>query len=401
MRKRVSIGSFTLLFLSQCGCRRGDPQAAQAETAASVVVAHVSRQNLASTLKVSGSFEPYQEVDLHAKVAGYIRRISVDIGDRVHSGQVIATLEVPELTAQVAGAKAEVRHSESEINRAKSEIARAESSHAALHGAYTRLEQASRQRPGLVAQQELDDASAKDQDAEAQINVAKATLEASRQRLEVSEADTQRVQSMSDYSVVTAPFNGVVTKRYADTGSLIQAGTASNTQAMPVVRVAQCDLLRLRMAVPEADVPYIKEGRPAQIRVQATGRTFDGKITRFSRAMDASTRTMLAEVDVPNSDLSLSPGMFAEVILTLQQHNNVLTIPSGAVIQGDQQGNQPHVLVVSPAGKVETRNVALGIQASDRTEVRDGLSIGENVIVSGQSNYQVGQTVRPMQGGSR
>jgi RND family efflux transporter MFP subunit len=357
-------------------------------------VAPVLRQNLASTLSVSGEFQPYQEVDLHAKVSGYIRRINVDIGDRVRNGQVIATLEVPELTAQVAGAQAEVRHSQSEITRAQSEIARAESNHAAVHSAYQRLAQAAKDRPGLVAQQELDDARAKDQDAEAQIDVAKASLEATRQQLGVSQADTQRVQTMSDYAVVTAPFNGVITKRYADTGSLIQAGTTSNTQAMPVVTIAQSDLLRLRMPVPEADVAFIKPGGEAQVRVQATNRSFVGKIIRFSRALDVATRTMVVEVDVPNPDLSLSPGMFAQVTLTLQQHNDVPTVPSQAVVQGDT----PYVLLVDSADKVKKRTVSLGIEGAERTEIASGLSPGDLVITSGQSNYQTGETVRPLKG---
>ncbi|HEY1950456.1 MAG TPA: efflux RND transporter periplasmic adaptor subunit [Bryobacteraceae bacterium] len=358
------------------------------------VVAPAIRESLSSTLTVAGQFEPYQDVDLHAKVSGYIRRINVDIGDRVRIGQVIATLEVPELEAQVSAAQAEVRHSQSEIIRAQSEVVRAQSNHTALHAAYTRLAQAAEQRPGLVAEQELDDARAKDQDSEAQINVAKSALEATREQLGISQADNQRVQVLSDYSVVTAPFTGVITKRYADTGSLIQAGTASNTQAMPVVRVAQSDLLRLRMPVPEADVPFIQEGGDVQIRVQATGKTFTGKIIRFTRSLDPSTRTMLAEVDVPNPGLVLSPGMFAETVLGLQHRSNALTIPSQAVVQGD---GRSYVLVVNAAGKVEKCNVTLGIQGADRTEILHGLSAGQSVIVSGQVNYQAGETVRPKQ----
>src|ERR1700759_5626572 len=116
------------------------------------------RGPMASHLRVAGQFIPYQDVDLHAKVSGYIRRIKVDIGDRVRAGQTLAVLEVPELEAQVAGAKAEVGHTKSEIVRAQGEVAGAQSLHSALHAAYTRLQQASDQRPGLVAQQELDDA---------------------------------------------------------------------------------------------------------------------------------------------------------------------------------------------------------------------------------------------------
>jgi Membrane-fusion protein len=187
---------------------------------------------------------------------------------------------------------------------------------------------------GLIAEQELDDALWKDQNSEASVDVAKAALEATEEQLNVSSADKQRVQALSDYSVVTAPSSGVVTKRYADTGSLIQAGTASNTQAMPVVQLAQSDVLRLRMPVPEADVPYIQDGGTVQVRVQATGKSFTGKIVRFARALDPSTRTMVTEVDVAIPTLELSPGMYAEAVISLQQRNNVFTVPIQALVQG-------------------------------------------------------------------
>src|ERR1700734_1979870 len=168
------------------GCRDSRPEKVSASTAS---VAPVTRGDLASTLTVAGEFQPFQEVELHAKVSGYIRRINVDIGDRVRNGQVIATLEVPELNAQVTGSEAVVRHSQSEISRAQSGVALAEADYAALHAAYTRLAEAAKRRPGLVAEQELDDARAKDQDAEAKINVAKAALDASQEQLGISKAD--------------------------------------------------------------------------------------------------------------------------------------------------------------------------------------------------------------------
>jgi RND family efflux transporter MFP subunit len=381
----------TLACLLFTGCK-GSGSEAKAAAPAGASVARVTRGDLASTLTVAGQFQPYQEVDLHAKVSGYIRRINVDIGDRVRMGQVIATLEVPELNAQLAGAQAEVRHSQSEIDRAKSQVAGAESSHAALHDAYMRLAQAARQRPGLIAQQELDDALAKDQNSEASIDVAKAALEATEEQLSVSSADRQRVQALSDYSVVTAPFSGVVTKRYADTGSLIQAGTASNTQAMPVVQLAQSDVLRLRMPVPEADVPYIQNGGTVKVTVQSTGESFTGKIVRFARALDPSTRTMVTEVDVANPTLKLSPGMYAESVLSLQQRNNVLIVPIQAVVQGDSQS---YVLVLDKDNHVQKRTVTLGVQGANRVEITSGLADGELVIVSAQANYQPGQTVTP------
>jgi RND family efflux transporter MFP subunit len=394
-RTSLTLTGITVLVTLACfvstGCKSSDSQAKYSVlTGASV--ARVTRGDLSSTLTVAGQFQPYQQVDLHAKVSGYIRRINVDIGDRVRTGQVIATLEVPELNAQLAGAQAEVRHSQSEIGRAKSQVVGAESSHAALHDAYVRLAQAAHQRPGLIAQQELDDALAKDQNSEASVDIAKAALEATEEQLSISSADKQRIQALSDYSVVTAPFSGVVTKRYADTGSLIQAGTASNTQAMPVVRLAQSDVLRLRMPVPEADVPYIQDGGTVLVKVQATEKSFTGKIVRFARALDPSTRTMVTEVDVANPTLELSPGMYAESVIALQQRKNVLTVPIQAVVQGDSQS---YVLVLNRNNRVQRKIVTLGVQGADRAEITDGLAEGDLVIVSAQANYQVGQRVSP------
>jgi RND family efflux transporter MFP subunit len=357
------------------GCRDERPERESSPTAS---VAPVTRGDLSSTLTVAGEFQPYQEVDLHAKVSGYIRRINVDIGDRIKNGEVLAVLEVPELNAQVA--------------RAKSEVAYAQADYVAVHAAYTRLAEAAKRRPGLIAEQKLDDTRAKDQDSEAKINVAKSALEATEGQLAVSKADNQRVQSLEDYSIVTAPFTGVVTMRYADVGSLIQAGTTSATQSEPVVRVAQSDLLRLRMPVPEEDVPYIHIGGEMQIRVKATGKTFTGKVIRFTRELNTSTRTMLAEVDVPNPDLSLTSGMYAETTITLQHKSNTLIIPAGAVIR---QGGSSYVLVVDSQNKVVKVPVVVGIQGADRVEISKGLSENQQVIVSGQSNYEVGQIVQP------
>ena len=284
--KRILWIAVVILFLVAAYALFGffRPSKTPAEQPRTAAVVAVTRGNLASSLTIAGQFQPYQQVDLHAKVSGYIRWIGVDIGDKVHQGQVLAKLEVPELQDQYQGAQADVRHSQSEINRAQSEVVSAESTYSALHAEYTRLAQASKQRPGLIAEQELDDARAKDQQAAAQIGVAKASLEAMQQQLGVSNATSHRFQTLTQYEQIVAPFNGVVTMRYADTGSLIQAGQDSNTQTLPVVQVAQSDLLRLRMPVPESDVPYITIGGNVQVKVSSTGRVLTGKIVRFTRS---------------------------------------------------------------------------------------------------------------------
>ncbi|MGA3317725.1 MAG: efflux RND transporter periplasmic adaptor subunit [Candidatus Korobacteraceae bacterium] len=354
-------------------------------------VAPVTRANIANSFSIAGQFLPYQNVALHAKVAGYIRSIYVDIGDRVHTGQVLAVLEVPELVAQVDEAKAGVHHAEEEIERAKSNVARAEADHVALHANADRLVNTEKARPGLIAQQELDDANAKDRASGAQVDAAKSALAAARQQLEVAKADQQHYSALSDYTRIVAPYDGVVTWRYADTGSLVQAGT-SNTSGLPVVTVAQINLLRLRIPVPESIAAKVRTGDSADVKIQATGEQFTGKITRFTDALDPSTRTMQVEIDVPNPTYRLQPGMYADVVLASDSRKDVLTVPVNA-IQRDR--NKVKVLVVGPQNRVESREVQLGVQSSNNVEIVAGLSPGERVIVGNLGSYQPGELVQP------
>jgi len=371
------------------GPQKEEARAAEIPTA---TVAEVSRQTISHTLNIAGQFQPYQVVDVHAKVSGYIRHIYVDIGDKVHEGQVLAVLEVPELSAQLKGTVAEVAHSKDEITRAEHEVTRAQSEHVALHADYTRLKQAGAAQTGLIAQQELDDAQSKDLASEAQVDAAKAALAAAREQTEIANADNERVSALSDYATVTAPFDGVVVWRDADTGALIQAGTASNVQSLPVVKLSQSNLLRLRLPVPEDAVQYIHKGSLVNVRVDAVNRSLVGKVVRFTRNISLATRTMETEIDVDNKDLSLIPGMYANTTLQLEQRSGVLAIPVQAVIRN---GNQASVLIVDRQNRVQTRNVTLGLQASTLVEVMKGLAEGERVITGGQSKYQAGETVKP------
>jgi len=390
----ASVGAIAICVAGAVGCgRSGDSsQSVSADAPATAAVVKVKRTPLSNTLSIAGEFLPYQEVELHAKVTGYIRNINVDIGDRVHKGQVLANLEVPELVAQEQAASAGVRHSQEEIFRAENDVVRAESDHAALHAAATRLKQASEARPGLIAEQELDDATAKDRSSQAQVDAAKSALSASRQQLQVSEADQQHYAAMSDYSRITAPFDGVVTWRYADTGSLIQAGT-SNSNSMPVVKLSQVDVLRLRLPVPESLAASIHDGEPADIRVKATNRRFSGKIMRFTDSLDRSTRTMQVEVDVPNHDYKLTPGMYADVSLQVENEPNALTIPLQAISRG---ADKTTVLLVNSQNHVEEREIRTGIEGPDRIQILSGLNEGDRVIAGNLGKYRAGQHVDPV-----
>jgi len=247
-------------------------------------------------------------------------------------------------------------------------------------------------KPGLVAQQEVDDAQGKDLAAQAQVEASKSNHQSSQSQLQLAEAKRARDQALFDYSKITAPFAGVVTERYANLGALLQAGTSSSTQAMPLVRLSQEDVFRLVIPVPESYVHYIRVGDPVQVNVPSINRTVPGKVARFSHDVKEDTRTMHTEVDVPNSKGVLVEGLYAEATITLETKNNVLYVPVQAI---DHNGDRTSVFVVSSAGKLETRTVVLGIQTSSDAEIISGLEEGQLVVVSDRSSLKEGEEVQP------
>lgn len=372
------------------GCQHS---ASSSDPASQLPVAPVvmpQRAQLSNHLEVAGELLPYQEVELHAKVSGYIRKIYVDIGDRVRQGQVLAELDIPELSAEVDEAQSGILRSEQDVLRAKSTVVRAEADHSALHAAYARLQQAAAAQPGLIAQQELDDAQSKDASSEAQIDVAKAELSAMQQALGVAKANHLHYSSLADYAHIIAPYNGVVTWRYSDTGSLVQAGTSS-AGAQPVVKVAQTDILRLRLPVPAALAGYVRIGDPAQITIQSTGQHLTGKVVRTTGELDLATRTLQVEIDLNNADGKLDPGMYADVTLNVQRTGTALTVPIQAV---DRSGGQPAALVVDARGRIERRVLTLGLESPSRVEVLSGLTDNDRVVAANMGSFSPGEEVR-------
>lgn len=378
------------------GCGRSQVPAASAATTnssdSSTPVAPIvapRRETLSNQLVVAGELIPYQQVQLHARVSGYIRHIYVDIGDRVHTGEDLADLEVPELMAQVDAAKAGVDRAEQDVLQARSAVVRAKADHAALHVDYVRLRQAAAV-PGLIAQQELDDAQAKDSASEARIEAAKAGLSASEQSLAVAKADSAHYSALASYSHIIAPFNGVVAWRYADTGALVQAGTSS-AAAQPVVELDQTDVLRLRLPVPSNLAPFVRIGDPAKILIEGTGQELTGTVTRTTGALDLATRTLQVEIDLKNRDGKLMPGMYADVTLDIRRGGEGLTLPIQAV---DQTVHPPFAYVVNAQGRIEKRELDLGIQSPTRVEVLSGVQAGDRVVATNLASYTPGEQVR-------
>lgn len=379
------------LWLSACHSQ-GESEA-KAATIPSARVAAAQRGDIDHILTLAGQFQPYQVVDVHPKVSGYMKKINVDIGDVVKQGQILAVLEVPELKAQLQQTVFELAQSKEDISRAQHEINRAEATHSALHAEYQRLADAAKGHPGLIAQQEIDDAQAKDLSSEAQVDSAKAAMAAAQQHMGSAQADNQRVQALHDYTTVIAPIAGVVVWRYADTGALIQGGTNSNSQDLPIVRISQSQLLRLRVPVPEDDVRFVHDGDALSVRVDAVNRSFTGKIVRFTRSVNFETRTMETEIDVENRDLSIEPGMYANTMLQLAARKNVVTIPVEAVVL---QGRRDVVYVLDSSNHVRIRQIGLGIEGQKLAEITSGLDPGDRVILGGQENYHDGETVNPL-----
>ena len=364
--------------------------------APTVAVARIGRGDIAQSLTIAAEFRPYQEIEVHAKVAGYVKSIGVDVGDRVKAGQLLAVLEIPELQDEIKQDAAAVSRAGEEVKRAQADLERTQSAHEVAHLAATRLSSVMKVRPNLVAQQDVDDAAGRDRVAEAQVSTAQAALAAAKEQLEVAKAGQGKTRTLFEYARITAPFSGVITHRYADTGAMIQAGTSSQTQAMPIVRLSENDHLRLVIPVPESAVPRIHLGGEVAVTVQSLHRMVAGKIARFSDRLDTDTRTMHVEVDVPNPKLELVPGMYADATLVLDEAKDAVVAPVQA-IDRDEKGAR--ALVVSgdgrQPGKIEERKIALGLEADDRMEVTRGLNAGDLVVVGSRAQLKPGTVVMP------
>lgn len=327
-----------------------------------VAVAKVDREDLDREVTIPAEFRPYEEVELHAKVSGYVNEMKVDFGDRVKAGQLMATLEVPELLDDLHNAMAAVQKAEADYTDA--------------HLIHTRLASVNQQQPNLVAQQDLDTAEAKERATAAALAAAK--------------ADVEKYQTLVSYTQITAPFDGVVTWRYADPGTLIQAGTASNSQALPLVKVSNNYRLRLDFPV---SVEYVKDihlGDKVDVRVQSLGgKSFTGIISRFTQKVTDSTRTMITEMEVLNPNLEIIPGMYATVVLNVENRPQSLAIP----IQTSPSGGKTKVLVVNANHEIEERPVTLGLETPSRYEVVSGLREGELVVMDNPAQLKPGQKV--------
>jgi RND family efflux transporter MFP subunit len=397
VRRIYKILVFFIFLISSAalaGCGEGHKAAADdAANAPAAAVVKVTRGNIADSLEIASEFQPFQEVDVYAKVSGYIQKLYVDYGTHVKQGQLLAVLEIPELQQQLQQDEASVRRSDQELTRAREDLNRAQSAYTVAHLTYTRLADVQKSRPELVAQQEIDVAKGKDLEADADVSAQKAALAGAEQALLAAKAALGKDQAMFDYARMTAPFDGVITQIYAYTGALLPAGTSSNKGDSALCRLSENSLLRLVIPVPERAVHDIHTGETVVVNVSGLNKTFEGKIIHSADQIDTATRTMHTEVDVSNPRYELVPGMYASVKIPLHSAANVLMVPVQSVVTGGE--GKGTVLVVDKGNRIEKRAVTLGMQSAANDEIVSGLQENETVIFGSQGQYQAGQIVSP------
>jgi membrane fusion protein (multidrug efflux system) len=339
-------------FIAGAACREGESAAPPAAAASpmAVSVAQPRRGIISRQLTLPATVRARDQAVLYAKVAGYLKTIRVDKGDRVKAGQVVAEIEAPELAADYVRQKAEV---------------------AVAEVAHRRVSDAQKKAPDLVMPQTVDDAKGK---------------------LDMAQANLTRTETLLGYTRIIAPFSGIISRRSVDPGAFIPAAT-SGSVATSAALLTLIDIrsVRIEIPVPEPEVPRVKVGLPVQVTVdELPGRVFTGAVTRFAYALDEASKTMLAEAEIPNPTEELRPGMYARVRVGIERKVEALLVPAAAVIAGRGQDS---VLTIAD-GKAKRLPVKTGFRDDSDVEILDGLSPDQPVILGGSNPPADGQPVQ-------
>jgi len=312
---------------------------------------HPKRGDIVRKVTLPGNVMAYQEATLYAKIAGYLKSINVDKGDSVKEGDLLGEIEAPEMLADLVKARAEAEAAQLD---------------------YKRVTEAQKKASDLVVPQTVDAAKAKSG---------------------VAVAGLQRIETLLSYAKITAPFSGVVTKRWVDPGALIPAATSSSAaKSAAVVTLMDFTTVRIGVAIPDSEAPFIKKDLPVKVTVdELPGRAFAGTITRFAYALDESTKTMATEIEISNSDLVLRPGMWASVEVELQKKENALFVPAEALVT---EKNKNSVFVVRD-GKAQKIPLQTGLDDGISVEILKGCGPGDAIITAGKQSVTDGQKVQP------
>jgi len=369
--------------------RREDVLAAEAKAEGQdlpvVNVAPVTRSALKTSLVLPGNIQAVTEAPILARASGYIRKRYVDIGDRVKEGQVVAEIEAPELDQQIKQAQAAIDQAHSTVQQAEASVQQARSNENLAR--VTAQRWANLFQRGVVSRQDNDSAQTQYEAQQANVQALEKAVAAGRSSAAAAEANLARLQQLLEYLTVRAPFAGVITLRNVDSGVLVTEG---NTL---LYRVAQTDRLRTYLNVPQADASNVRVGQAAILTLpDLPGRKFSGTVARTANALDPSTRTLLVEVQVPNSSGTLMPGEYALVDLSVPRSDPPLLIPGDTLVV---RSDGPQVAVVNPDGKVHFALIQLGRDFGDRIEVLSGLKEGQRVAVNPSDAIREGVTVKP------
>ena len=331
-----------------CGCKPSPAQQPREPGPVSVQLVSPKRGPITRNIVLPGEVKPYQQATLYAKVAGYLKTITVDKGDRVKQGDLIADIEVPELLADIAKYKAEL------------EVANID---------YKRLSESQKKAPDLVIPQTVDNARAK---------------------LDVAKANLDRTETLLSFAKIIAPFPGIVTKRMVDPGAFIPAATSgSSAQNAAIITLTDFTRVRVQVAVPEMESALLATDQPVKLTVDGLpGRSFDGKITRFSYALDEATKTMLAEIELPNPWLELRPGMYATVKIGIERKQDAQLLPVETLVL-EKAGASAFTVADNKAKKTPVKT---GFNDGVNVEILSGLSPDQPVILVGKRALSDGQT---------
>ena len=351
--------------------------------ATTVSVVKAERREITDQLSLAGVVTPDEQVTLYAKVSGYLKSISVDIGDWVRQGQLLAQIDVPEMVTSLEEKRAALLKAEADVVKAQADVEQAEADVGFQKLNYERLKSIHDKDPDILPENEVDQARAVQGVANGKVQAAKAQVRVASAAVESARAEIKTLTTVMEYAKVTAPISGVVSERFVDSGALIQAAATSRTQAAPIVSVAGLDKIRIVVDVPEPKVRYVKAGTKATLQVDALpGESFTAEVARTGIVLDMGNRTMRVEFDVPNRQHRLRPGMTASLSLELQRFDNAITVPVSAL---HTQGKSRTVFVVEQ-GKAIQRQVRTGLESPEWIQVTEGLSGGEEVIVASSTS---------------
>lgn len=339
-------------------------------------VAPVVSRTISRSRALPGEFQPYARVALHAKITGYVKDVLVDRGSLVKRGQVLATLEAPELLAHRAEAEARLAGARAQHVEAQAKLVAAQNTFDGL--------KAAAKTPGAVAENEL-------VQAEKAADAQRALVASIDAQANAAAAAVQAVVQLEAYLRITAPFDGVITERNVHPGALVgpQAGNAPGT---PMLQLEQTRRLRLVVAVPEADVAGIERGSDVDFTVPAfRAVTFHGKVARLAESLDPKTRTMAVELDVMNGDARLAPGMYAQVNWPIRNPSPSLLVPATSVVTTTER----MFVIRVRNGKAEWVDVRRGAADKDLVEVTGDLKPGDEVVTRGSDEIRAGTPIVP------